>query len=392
MAIGIGITESRFFTLPASEAPFPLLCGASLPTFTLAYEMYGAPNEARDNVILVFHALTGSQHAAGFCASVPGLRVEWTPDCQQGWWDGFIGPGAALDTHRFCVLCVNYLGGCYGSTGPGSTNPETGKPFGSAFPRIAVADIVDSQVRLLDHLGIDVLHAAVGGSLGGMLCLSLATRYPARVRTVIPIASGLAPSPLQRLHNFEQIYAIETDRNFEGGDYYDGAGPVDGLALARMISHKTFVSLETMELRARDEVRPPKNDLFSWYLVRRSLESYILHQGLKFVRRFDANTYLRVVDAWQHFNPLAEAAASGFTELFQPCSGQRYLVFTVDSDVCFYPDQQTELANTLKAAGVSAMRITVHSDKGHDSFLLEPELYTPHLAYALRQDAAPGQP
>jgi homoserine O-acetyltransferase len=388
MANGIGNTESRFFTLPTSEAPFPLLCGASLPTFTLAYEIYGEMNEAKDNVILLFHALTGSQHAAGFCEAVPGLHVEWTPDCQQGWWDGFIGPGTALDTNRYCVVCVNYLGGCYGSTGPSSINPETGMPFGSAFPRIAVADIVDSQMKLLDHLGVRVLHATIGGSLGGMLCISLATRYPERVRNVIPIASGLVPSPLQRLHNFEQIYAIETDRHFQGGDYYEGQAPNDGLALARMISHKTFVSLETMERRARDEVKPPKSELFSWYLVRRSLESYMLHQGTKFVRRFDANSYLRVVDAWQHFNPLVEAAASDFTELFRPCSDQRYLIFTVDSDVCFYPDHQTTLDNTLKEAGVPSMRITVHSDKGHDSFLLEPELFTPHLAYMLHDGAA----
>ncbi len=390
MANGIGTTSTQFFELPESEGPFELKCGESLPSFTLAYELYGEINEARDNVVLVFHALTGSQHAAGTTSDVPGLGVEWTADCQTGWWDGFIGSGKALDTDRFAVLCVNYLGGCYGSTGPGSTNPATGKPWGSTFPRVLAPDIVDSQMKLLDHLGVETLHAVIGSSLGGMLCISLATRHPERVRNVIPIGSGLSTSALQRLHNFEQIYAIEADGNFNGGDYYDGDPPNRGLALARMISHKTFISLQAMEMRAKDEIRRPEEDVFSWYEVNRSLESYMLHQGAKFVRRFDANSYLRIMDAWQHFDPVADAGVEDTTELFAPCAGrQKYLVFTIDSDVCFYPDHQNRMAHALKGAGVQTMRITVHSEKGHDSFLLEPELFTPHLVYALNDGENP---
>jgi homoserine O-acetyltransferase len=387
MANGIGTTESQFFSITEATT---LQHGGVLPGITLAYEMYGEMNAKRDNVILLFHALTGSQHAAGVCENVPGLSVEWTPECQQGWWDGFVGPDLALDTNRFCVICVNYLGGCYGTTGPASSNPETGKPYGNSFPRVSAADIVDSQVRLLDHLGVDVLHATVGASLGGMLCTCLATRHPNRVARVMAIASGLSTSPLQRLLNFEQICAIENDANFKGGDYYEGKRPNKGMALARMICHKTFLSLDTMKERARMEIRHDQEGAFEWYEVSRALESYMHYQGAKFVRRFDANTYLRLMDAWQHFNLFKDADVTTTEALFKVCQKQSFLLFTIDSDVCFYPSQQTMLQNALKKADVPTMRITVHSEKGHDSFLLEPELYTPHLAYALNDGGTPG--
>jgi homoserine O-acetyltransferase len=237
-------------------------------------------------------------------------------------------------------------------------------------------------MRLLDHLGVERLHAAIGASLGGMMCLSLATRYPDRVGIVIPIASSIEVTPLQRIHNFEQIYAIERDPNFRGGDYYDGPHPDYGLALARMISHKTFVSLHTMEDRARLEITQPE-DTFSWYPIANPLESYMLHQGLKFVERFDANTYLRISEAWQHFSLAGEAGVHNLDELFSRCRDQRYLIFSIDSDVCFYPEEQEEMVRVLKQAGVRSMRITVHSEKGHDAFLIEPELFTPHLAHML---------
>ncbi len=377
----IGQTETQFASF--DDAPLALRGGGSLPQFTLAYETYGEMTPARDNVVLLFHALSASQHAAGHNPAVPGLVVEWDSDCQSGWWDGFIGPGKALDTDRFCVLCVNYLGGCYGSTGPASTDPATGAPFGSRFPKIAIADIVDSQVRLLDRLGIDKLHAAVGSSLGGLSALSLATRYPDRVGIVVPLASGVTTSVLQRIHNLEQIAAIEADGHFKGGDYYGGPAPEHGLALARMIGHKSFISLSTLEGRAKRIVRDAAEKGDSWYQLREPIESYMLHQGRKFVRRFDANTYLRIMDAWQGFDLLADAGCATYAELFSRCRDQRYLIFTIDSDVCFYPEQQEELAVALAEGGINPMRITVHSEKGHDSFLLEPELFTPHLHFTL---------
>jgi homoserine O-acetyltransferase/O-succinyltransferase len=378
---GVGVTKTRLHTF-AKDEPFQLQRGQTLGPITVAYETYGELNAARDNAILLFHALSGSQHAAGYTASVPGVGARWTSECQLGWWEDFVGPGKAIDTRQFYVICANYLGGCYGSTGPASTNPKTGKPYGASFPHITVSDVVDTQVRLLDHLNIEKLHAVIGASLGGMMCLSLATRYPERVGIVVPIAASIEVKPLQRIHNFEQICAIEQDPNFCGGDYYDGPAPNRGLALARMISHKTYVSLHTMEDRARQDVLHMEGD-FSWYPLANPLESYMLYQGRKFIERFDANSYLRIVDFWQRFDLLAESGTASMGELFTRCREQTYLIFSIDSDVCFYPEWQEEMASVLKGADVNNMRITVHSEKGHDSFLLEPELFTPHLAYIL---------
>jgi homoserine O-acetyltransferase/O-succinyltransferase len=373
--------ETQFFH---HAQPFQLQGGASLPDFTLAYECYGVLSPARDNAILVFHALSGSQHAAGFCANVPTVGKRWTQDVQTGWWDEYIGPGRVLDTSKYFVICANYLGGCYGSTGPSSPHPDDKAPWGSRFPHVSISDVMRSQVLLLDHLGIERLHAVIGASIGGLMALSLATLFPQRVKLVVPIASGLATTVLTRLILFEQILAIENDPHFNAGNYYDAQPPLYGLALARMISHKTFVHLDTIERRARGEVKQP-NDQLSWYKLRDNVESYILHQGKKFVQRFDANTYLRICEMWSAYDPLRDAGVGTWRDLFKPCRehGHHFLVFTIDSDFCFYPEEQAAIVHRLRAARVSCMYLTVHSDKGHDSFLLEPELYTPHLAYAL---------
>lgn len=374
------IVRPQFFH---HSAPFALRCGGTLPGFTLAYETYGQLNERADNAILLFHALSGSQHAAGFCPEVPEVGERWTEDLHIGWWDEFIGPGRVLDTGKYFIICANYLGGCYGSTGPASLRGD-GKPWGGDFPHLSIADVVDSQALLLDHLGVQRLQAVIGASIGGLMALSFATLHPQRAHLVVPIASGLHTTVLNRLILFEQILAIENDPKFNKGDYYDGEPPLYGLALARMISHKTFVHLDTIEQRAMGEVRQP-DDQISWYRLRDNVESYILHQGKKFVRRFDANTYLRICEMWSNFDPVRDAGVRGYPELLAPCrdAGQHFLVFTIDSDFCFYPEEQAALVARLREARVSCMYLTVHSDKGHDSFLLEPELYTPHLAYAL---------
>jgi len=386
----IGKVQTRFFEFCDAQHPLRIQCGVELDRFVIAYEVYGKINAARSNVILLFHAMTGSQHAAGINRDVPGLDGRWTEEMHEGWWNGFIGPGKALDTRKFAVVCANYLGGCYGSTGPASINPATGKPWGSTFPALRISDIVDSQVHLLDHLGVRKLHAVVGASLGGLLSLSFATRYPERVGIVIPIASGLQTTILQRIMNFEQVTAIESDPNFLGGDHYNGVRPETGLALARSIAHKTFISLETIQQRARHEAvsdAPP----FGWYAMNSPVESYMLHQGRKFVNRFDANSYLRILDAWQWFDLLAETGAKTFDELFARNSSQRFLIFSIDSDGAFPVQEQKNLARHLKAAEVPLVWITVHSDKGHDSFLLEPDFYTPHLSQLLNH-ACPSSP
>ena len=386
--MGVGEVTTQFFTFREDDDVFEFASGHTLAPITLAYEMYGELNEEGDNAILLFHALTGSHHAAGYNRSIETVGERWPEEVHAGWWDDFIGPGLALNTDKFAVICVNYVGGCYGSTGPASIDPVTNKPYGGSFPEVTVGDVVDSQVRLLDHLGVRRLHAVVGGSVGGMMCLWFATHYPDRVRYVVPIASGLRATPLHVIYNFEQVNAILNDPNFHDGNYYEGPRPDEGLALARMIGHKTFVSLSAMEERARGEVISSADDR-----VRNPLESYMWHQGQKFVKRFDANTYLRTMWMWQEFDlyRLAEAEGTTITELLSRCEDHEYLVFSIDSDVCFYPDEQHELMMELKKAGVPARRITVHSEKGHDSFLLEPELFSPHLRDRLEGDWEPSR-
>ncbi|GAB4249507.1 MAG: homoserine O-acetyltransferase [Candidatus Methylacidiphilales bacterium] len=374
--------RTRFFRYEDPRRPLKLRVGERLPEFTLAYETYGRLNQAKSNAVLVFHAMTGSQHAAGYNPHVPGTGGLWTEEMHDGWWEGFIGPGRALDTRHLFIICANYLGGCYGSTGPTSLNPKTGQPYGRDFPPIRIADIADSQIRLLDHLGIRKLRAVIGGSIGGLLSLSLATRYPARVERVIPIASGLETTVVQRILNFEQINAIEADPKFLEGRYPSGQGPSHGLALARRIAHKTFVSPTMLSERAKQEImtgKPP----FGWYEMNHPVESYMLHQGQKFIRRFDANSYLRILDAWQWFDLVAEAGAPSLDHLLTRCRHQHFLVFTIDSDVSFHPSEQAKLVKALKQADVPVTWITVHSDKGHDSFLLEPRLFAPHVRQIL---------
>ena len=377
-------TRTKFLEIGSAAAPVKLRDGGLLPGIRIAYETWGELNADRSNAVFVFHALSGSHHAAGYNPCIEGAEALWQEELHAGWWEDMIGPGKPLDTTKFFVICANYLGGCYGSTGPTSVNPSSGKPWGSAFPAVTAADQVEVFKELLEGLGIGVLHAVIGPSVGGLIALTFATRYPDRVRNVISIASGYKTTVLNRLILFEQILAIENDPYFNGGDYYDAAAPLYGLALARMISHKTFVHLDAIEHRARQDV-VQADDVLAWYRVRDQFQSYMLHQGKKFVRRFDANTYLRIIDLWSRYDATVEGNAATPLELFERArlAGQRWLVFSIDSDFCFYPEEQTELVRHLETAKVDVMHITVHSDKGHDSFLLEPDLYTPHIAWVL---------
>lgn len=381
------VSVTRFFETGSERDPIPLREGGVLPGVTIAYQTWGELNERKSNAILLFHALSGSQHAAGLNQAVDGTGDLWQPDLHQGWWEEMVGPGKALDTDRFFVICANYLGGCYGTSGPASMREETGKPWGSEFPAVSASDQVEVISRLVAHFGIDVLHGVVGPSIGGLIALTYATRFPEGVRNVISIASGFKTTVLNRLILFEQILAIENDPHFQGGDYYTGTPPLYGLALARMISHKTFVHLDSIESRARRDV-VQADDVLSWYRVRDQFQSYMLHQGKKFVKRFDANTYLRLIDLWSRYDAVMEGDARDPKDLFQRsrAAGQKWLVFSIDSDFCFYPEEQGELVGHLQAAGVDTMHITVHSEKGHDSFLLEPLLYTPHVSWLLNSE------
>ncbi|MDP0489737.1 MAG: homoserine O-acetyltransferase [Verrucomicrobiota bacterium JB023] len=376
-------TEVQTQFLPLEE--FTVTAGSTLHSLRIAYEVYGEMNEDRSNVILLFHALSGSHHAAGINPGIEGVPL-WTEELHNGWWNDFIGPGKALDTDRFCIICPNYLGGCYGSTGPSSINPETGKLYGSSFPRVSVSDQANFAVRLLDALGIAKLHAVIGPSVGGLCSLTFATNHPTRVHKIISLASSYKNTILNRLLLFEQILAIENDPFFNGGDYYDTGSPHLGLALARMISHKTFVHIDAFERRARSKI-VEEHEMLSWYRVTDPFQSYMLHQGKKFTSRFDANSYLRIVDMWSSYKAIREAGAETPAQLFAASQeqGHDYLVFSIDSDFCFYPEEQAELVTDLRASDVSVTHLTVHSDKGHDSFLLEPHLYSPQIKFHLEQ-------
>ncbi|MFR4222478.1 MAG: homoserine O-acetyltransferase family protein [Akkermansia sp.] len=276
----------------------------------------------------MFHALSGSQHAYGYNPEVPGTGSLWKPENHEGWWNSIIGPGKPLDTDRFCIICANYLGGCYGTTGPASPSPTDGLPYGSRFPHVEAADQARLQALLLDSLGIERIHLA-GPSVGGLIALSFACQFPERVRSFISIGSGYRASIEHRLSLFEQILAIELDPDFRGGDYYQGPAPKKGLAFARIIGHKSFVYQEGLEQRARKEVGG-KSGLLTWMTPTRSTQSYMLHQGTKFAERFDANSYIRIADMWasstsattprtEHFKPPWKAsAAQGFPRLSFP--------------------------------------------------------------------------
>lgn len=374
-------TQTKFCRVATPEDPFVFTNGAVFEDLTVAYEAYGTLNEAGDNVVVVFHALSGSQHAAGEDCAGPGVPF-WTADCHRGWWGDFIGPRKPINTKRYFVICANYIGGCYGSTGPSSINPETGMPYGSSFPHISITDIVESQRRLLKALGVRRVLAVLGASMGGFCAMEYAVKYPDEVALVIPIATGVRATVLSKAMNFEQIYAIEEDRHYNGGDYYDGPRPVSGLRLARMISHKTYISLSVIQSRARKEVIQP-SDVLAGYRLRHQVESYMLHQASKFVERFDANSYLRIVGAWQDFDLPVQVANGDLVKTFAPCVDQKWLVFTISSDVCFFPEEQVEIADALKANDIDHQHITVHSEKGHDSFLLEPDLYGPYVGFKL---------
>ena len=364
--------STQFFSI---NHPVRLESGGVLPHVQLAYETYGRLDAEKGNVLLLFHALTGSQHAHGWNPSVPGVGDRWVEENHQGWWDSMIGSGKPLDTDRYFIICVNLVGGCYGSTGPVSPHPEDGRSWGSRFPDLAIADQARCQVLLLDSLGIERV-MLVGPSVGGLVALSFSVLFPSRTKGLISIGSGYRATMEHRLSVFEQILAIELDSNFKGGDYDVSNPPSKGLAFARIIGHKAFVHQEGLEARAKKAVGDACG-MLSCYEPKRSTQSYMLHQGTKFAKRFDANSYIRIADMWAEFDICEQQETDSFTLAMESCAAARlpFLVFSIDTDCCFRSDEQARFVDLLKGAGVPVEYHTIHSDKGHDSFLLEPELY-----------------
>ncbi len=373
------IVQSHIFRL----GDFTFHCGETLPDIQLAYETYGTLNEDKSNAILLFHALTGSHHAHGYNDNLPEAGTFWQPENHQGWWDRMIGPGKPLDTERFFIICANYLGSCYGSSGPTQTAPD-GEPWGSRFPLTDGNDQARAQIQLLDHFGIDRF-AIVAPSLGGMLALTLAALYPERVRSMVIIGAAHRPAINHKLEFFEQVLAIELDPAYHAGRYPLSDPPNRGLALARIISHKLFVYQDGLEKRARKGICDSKG-MLTWYQPSRNTESYMLHQGTKFAKRFDANAYIRIVNLWAGYDLPAFTGMADTDEVFRLYARHniRFLLFSIDTDYCFTADAIEEFHQELTRNGVSSVHTRIQSEKGHDSFLLEPDLYADGLAEYLK--------
>jgi homoserine O-acetyltransferase len=344
----------------------------------VAYETWGTLNEAKTNAVLICHALSGDAHVAGYRQG----EDPDDPNHKPGWWDLYVGPGKPIDTDRYFVICSNVLGGCKGTTGPGSTNPQTGKPYGLDFPVVTISDMVETQRHLIDHLGIERLLAVVGGSMGGMQVLDWAVRYPDRVLGAIPIATTASLSAQSLAFDAVGRNAIRSDPAFSDGRYIEtDTQPTRGLAIARMLGHITYLSEEGMArkfgrtLRHRDE---KAYDLGSEF----SVETYLDYQGRKFVDRFDANSYLYITRAMDYFD-LGEKHGGVSAALAQ--AKARFLVISFTSDWLFPPAQSQQLVGELGRLDHAVSYINIESDYGHDTFLLECEPQARALAGFLRR-------
>jgi len=336
--------ETQHYTFDALE----LDCGRTLSPVTLAYETYGKLNAAKDNAILLLHALSGSAHA-GFV----------NEKGEQGWWFDFIGPGRALDTERYFVICSNILGGCSGSTGPGSVDPVTGRPYGLDFPVITIGDMVRAQKRLIENLGIETLLAVIGGSIGGMQALQWAVDFPDNVRSAVVLAAANRLSAQGIAFNEVGRQAIMADPCWHDGDYYDGIPPRTGLSLARMIGHITYLSEESMhekfgrQLKGEDGYRYGFAEDFE-------VESYLHYKGNRFVERFDANSYLYITKAMDYFD-LSDLA---------PLKSKMFVI-SFSSDWLFPSARLKALVRSLRRKRKDVTYCEVQSSRGHDAFLLE---------------------
>lgn len=351
-------------TLRVAEA-LALACGQVLPSYELVYETYGELNAGHSNAVLICHALSGDHHAAG---------RHTAQDRKPGWWDNCIGPGKPIDTNRFFVVSLNNIGGCAGSTGPCSPNPATGRPWGPDFPPVRVRDWVQTQLRLADHLGIDCWAAVVGGSLGGMQAMRWAVERPQRIAHCIVIAAALRLSAQNLAFNEIARTAISADPNFRDGRFLDhGTIPRQGLAIARMIGHVTYLSDELMGDRfGRERLteesadgQPPAAEF--------QVQSYLRYQGDAFAERFDANTYLLMTHALDQFD-LAREFDGDPVKAFERARC-RFLVMSFSSDWRFSPQRSREIVDALISARREVSYLEIEANEGHDAFLLPIRRY-----------------
>ena len=350
----VGIVETEYYAI---EEPIELDSGRILENVTVAYETYGELDKERSNAILICHALTGDAHAAGWHEG----------DKKPGWWDIVIGPGKALDTEKYFIICSNVLGGCKGTTGPSSINPETGKEYGLDFPVITIKDMVEVQKRLIDSFGISQIYAIIGGSMGGMQVLQWMVSYPKMMKKAIPIATAAMSSPQQIAFNAVGRQSIFSDLNWNNGNYYENnVIPRSGLSLARMIAHITYLSDESMDIKFGRGLQD-KDEISYDFTVDFQVESYLKHQGETFVKRFDANSYLYITKAVDLFDLSVNGSLIDGLENVEA----KVEVLSVDSDWLYPTEQSTEIVTALNANDVEVSFSELKSNYGHDAFLLE---------------------
>ena len=343
--------------------PLSLKSGATLPGFELAYETYGTLNAARSNAVLVCHALNAAHHVAGIYAEEPE---------NVGWWDNMVGPGKPLDTNRFFVIGVNNIGGCHGSTGPMSTNPATGKPWGGGFPVVTVEDWVLAQSKLADYLGIQTFAAVMGGSLGAMQAMQWTLSYPNRIRHSLVIASTPKLSAQNIAFNEVARQAITTDPDFHGGHYYEhGVVPRTGLRLARMLGHITYLSDDAMMEKFGRTLR--SGALGFNFDIDFEIESYLRYQGDKFSTYFDANTYLRITKALDYFDPAAQFGDDLSAAMVRAKAA--FLVISFTSDWRFAPARSREIVRALLDNRRVVSYLEIDAPHGHDAFLMDDPRY-----------------
>lgn len=357
--VSVGVVEKKFFTFAIPPGEMPLDSGRRFGPVRLAYETCGRLSPDRDNAVLVPHALTGDSHVAG---------VYDPSDPKPGWWDIMVGPGKPIDTDTFFVVCANVLGGCMGSTGPSTIDPDTDRPYGLDFPVVTIGDMVAAQKMLVDHLGIEKLVSVVGGSVGGMQVLEWCVRYPEMVVSAIPLATTSRHSALAIAFNEVARQAIVADPNWNNGEYYDGTKPDMGLAVARMIGHITYLSDESMRLKFGRRLQD-KTDFSFNFDADFQVESYLRYQGKKFVDRFDANSFLYITKAADYFDLKQQHGDGSLSRAFSKTRA-RFLVISFTSDWLYPTYQSRELVQAMKKNGLDVSFCEIEAKWGHDAFLL----------------------
>ncbi len=373
----VGIVETKMIRIVEQDSPLGLQCGKTLAPIDIAYETYGELNKAKDNVVLICHALSGNAHVAGY--NNPG-------DKKPGWWDSMVGPDKGIDTNKYFVICTNFLGGCSGTTGPSSINPTTQKPYGLDFPIITITDMVKVQKLLLDRLEIKKLLAVIGGSVGGMQALQWSVEYPDFVQSAVVIASTTHLSAQSIAFDAVGRNAILADPNFADGQYHDKEGPDDGLATARMIGHITNLSEQGMREKFGRQLRSSESYNYD-FNSEFAIETYLDYQGQTFVERFDANSYLYLTKAMDYFDLKKDSGS--LVKAFENAKS-RFLIISFTSDWLFTPAQSKAIVDALVANRKDVSYCNINSPYGHDSFLLEPETLSAFISGFLDATDKPG--